>query len=872
MTNNRPEIGLIAFENDLETLSETVNASVGNDALAAEIIACPNESDASPLVLTGADAVVVGARIESEADGRRLTTLLQSLKQSRSRERLKALLGVVLWGKRAADFAPHTTQSNVFLASSPQDEMFLRQNFRNRLLQTLPQIDHLAALDRYELLAHFVGQSNNTAQSSFNDVLTAAMGGVQKELLTARKRGNDLESYIEDLTDELRSWNFKHEELQNAETLLRENHVEFVTRLHETFGENAIEITDLTANDLTAWAGFLKAERERGANLAQQLAETEIVRDNLHNERTDLLQQLEYLRQNLSDNTQKFETREAELQHSLTETEAQLVTTTADRDDLLQKLGQTIVERDELAVQFEQTGKELTSVLQILAQTQTERDDFIGKYDQTKTERDDLTVKFGQTIVERDTFAASLQIIETERDKLDANLKNLTAEHETLTANFEETRIERDDLAVKIEKAHVERDEMRLKSEKADAEREIADARFKHSEIEREEFAAGLEKARAEIAELAAYIEESQPIREELETKILLANGERDEMQMQIGVLSHRRAELERELNALREADNNAKLSAEQKSAALQTENEELKNQNQNLQTQIAHSQTQIETAASGSDEFSRQIVEKEKQISALQTEFDNAGQTASEEIARLNAALEAANTEAVENAKRIELAAAENASQLEIVAQMQQRIEELKQNRAVIQPVIQTASVETASAQQKQSHLSALVKETPANEPTDVRELLDSVCAMVKPYLDGKPVQIHCEISERVGFVQIERNKLRQILFNLLTNSAKYTVSGQIIAQVDYTPENVLSFSVIDSGSGIDERKLQTIFDDASDVMQSNRSLPATRRLAESLGGRIQAKSRLGVGSMFSVALPIPVAAVEDELLEISL
>jgi len=109
------------------------------------------------------------------------------------------------------------------------------------------------------------------------------------------------------------------------------------------------------------------------------------------------------------------------------------------------------------------------------------------------------------------------------------------------------------------------------------------------------------------------------------------------------------------------------------------------------------------------------------------------------------------------------------------------------------------------------------------------------------------------------------DRQRLEQILKNLLSNAFKFTEKGQITLQVSRMPDGKISLSVIDTGIGIQESQLKVIFEAFRQADgTTNRKyggtglgLSISRDLARLLGGNIEVESALGKGSRFTLLLP---------------
>jgi signal transduction histidine kinase len=149
--------------------------------------------------------------------------------------------------------------------------------------------------------------------------------------------------------------------------------------------------------------------------------------------------------------------------------------------------------------------------------------------------------------------------------------------------------------------------------------------------------------------------------------------------------------------------------------------------------------------------------------------------------------------------------------------------------------------------------------------EVTDVAELLDEVADMLEPLLDGSKVRLRVSASGDLPTVVSDRSKLRQILLNLLSNAITYTDEGSIDLRAAAS-DGRLQIQVEDTGVGIPHEELNEIFDefrrsDSSHTRErrgTGLGLSISRRLARTLGGDVTAESQVGLGSTFTVDLPI--------------
>ncbi|WES67919.1 aerobic respiration two-component sensor histidine kinase ArcB [Superficieibacter sp. HKU1] len=122
---------------------------------------------------------------------------------------------------------------------------------------------------------------------------------------------------------------------------------------------------------------------------------------------------------------------------------------------------------------------------------------------------------------------------------------------------------------------------------------------------------------------------------------------------------------------------------------------------------------------------------------------------------------------------------------------------------------------------------------------------------------------------------VTTDGTRLRQILWNLISNAVKFTQQGQVTVRVRYDAGTTLHFEVEDSGIGIPQDELDKIFAMYYQVKGSNGGKPATgtgiglavsRRLAKNMGGDITVASQPGKGSVFTLTVNAPAVAEEVE------
>ena len=155
-------------------------------------------------------------------------------------------------------------------------------------------------------------------------------------------------------------------------------------------------------------------------------------------------------------------------------------------------------------------------------------------------------------------------------------------------------------------------------------------------------------------------------------------------------------------------------------------------------------------------------------------------------------------------------------------------------------------------------------------NEPLDVRRAAESALDLVAQDAAGKGVALSCAVDAGVpAAVRGDATRLRQVLVNLLSNAVKFTSAGRVCVRISAAAGTggappTVTFAVEDSGIGIAPDALAGIFEpfaqaDASTTRRfggTGLGLTISRRLAEMMGGTLTAESRVGVGSVFRLAV----------------
>lgn len=148
---------------------------------------------------------------------------------------------------------------------------------------------------------------------------------------------------------------------------------------------------------------------------------------------------------------------------------------------------------------------------------------------------------------------------------------------------------------------------------------------------------------------------------------------------------------------------------------------------------------------------------------------------------------------------------------------------------------------------------------------PVDIRTLVNTVITVTTPLIQGRPLVIQNNIPRNFPYLLGDENRLEQILFNLIGNAVKFTEEGEV--RINATPEkNMARITVTDTGIGIPEDRLESIFESFEQVDQgpsrayggTGIGLTITRDLVDLHKGEINVISQPGRGSAFGFTIPL--------------
>jgi signal transduction histidine kinase len=153
--------------------------------------------------------------------------------------------------------------------------------------------------------------------------------------------------------------------------------------------------------------------------------------------------------------------------------------------------------------------------------------------------------------------------------------------------------------------------------------------------------------------------------------------------------------------------------------------------------------------------------------------------------------------------------------------------------------------------------------------EAFEVAQLVRDVESIVKPLVEKNGNSLVVACSDDAGTMHADLTKVRQTLFNLLSNAAKFTEHGTVSLTVEREPNDWITFAVSDTGIGMTEEQLSRLFEAFSQAEASTRSkyggtglgLAISRHFCRMMGGDLTVTSTYGRGSTFTVRLPAVVA-----------
>jgi PAS domain S-box-containing protein len=145
------------------------------------------------------------------------------------------------------------------------------------------------------------------------------------------------------------------------------------------------------------------------------------------------------------------------------------------------------------------------------------------------------------------------------------------------------------------------------------------------------------------------------------------------------------------------------------------------------------------------------------------------------------------------------------------------------------------------------------------------LQDLIREVTTELEPIIAKSAVDVIIKVSPELPALKTDRQKVKQVLVNLLSNALKFTSKGSITIKAQMAAKHTMVIAVIDTGIGIPKGDQVRIFEDFRQVDSTPRrayggtglGLSICRRLTTMLRGTLKVDSRLGHGSTFTLTLP---------------
>jgi signal transduction histidine kinase/CheY-like chemotaxis protein len=148
--------------------------------------------------------------------------------------------------------------------------------------------------------------------------------------------------------------------------------------------------------------------------------------------------------------------------------------------------------------------------------------------------------------------------------------------------------------------------------------------------------------------------------------------------------------------------------------------------------------------------------------------------------------------------------------------------------------------------------------------ETFDIALMIEDVAATIQPLISKRGNRLIVNCPQDIGAMRSDITKLRQSLFNLLSNASKFTENGEITLTV-YKQNHNTVLSVRDTGIGMTPEQLSNIFQafTQADVSTTRKyggtglGLVITQKFCQMMGGNVSVESTFGQGSTFTIVLP---------------
>jgi signal transduction histidine kinase/DNA-binding response OmpR family regulator len=155
-----------------------------------------------------------------------------------------------------------------------------------------------------------------------------------------------------------------------------------------------------------------------------------------------------------------------------------------------------------------------------------------------------------------------------------------------------------------------------------------------------------------------------------------------------------------------------------------------------------------------------------------------------------------------------------------------------------------------------------------------EVEDLFGALRGMLKPILQTASVSLVFEEEPELPSLFTDEGKVSQILRNFISNALKFTERGEVRVRASMIDDQTIAFSVADTGIGIAPENQARVFEEFVQVESKLQTrtkgtglgLPLSKHLAQLLGGKVTLESELGIGSTFSLQVPIVFSKIKED------
>ena len=165
--------------------------------------------------------------------------------------------------------------------------------------------------------------------------------------------------------------------------------------------------------------------------------------------------------------------------------------------------------------------------------------------------------------------------------------------------------------------------------------------------------------------------------------------------------------------------------------------------------------------------------------------------------------------------------------------------------------------------------------------ERTDVKNMILETIEIMRPYAIRKEMNITTEFEENLPELNVDKERIKQVLINIINNAIKFSANGSAIHILTKRKDEDIVFEIQDFGRGIPRNGLKKVFDIFYQVDSGEDrkyggvglGLAISRGIILAHGGKIWVKSKMNEGSTFSFTLPIkPVQDIETRFKELDI